>query len=148
MCMYYFNHFYLFLKYFLLIILLQYFQIFSLYPPSTVPHQPSSITTPHFMSMGCTYKFFEFSVSYTIFDISPSILCLPIILLIPCTSPHSRFLPSPSPLKTLHEISISLVLSCYSCLLSFCFCFLNSVVDTYEFVVILLFIVLDFVFLG
>ena len=50
--------------------------------------------------------FFQSSLSYTIFYLSPSILCLLIMYLLPCTSPP--FLPSPSPLKALHMMSISL----------------------------------------
>ena len=56
--------------------------------------------------------------------------------------PHSA--PSPSPPITLLVISISVIHSCSTCLLSwilFLF-FLGSVIDTFEFVVILLFIVL------
>ena len=59
------------------------------------------------------------------------------------------FSPAPTPLLiTLHVISISVILSCSSCLLSlFWGIFLGSVVNTYEFVVILLFIFLIFFFL-
>ena len=74
-----------FLKYILLIVLLQLSQFFSpLYPlhPELpfLKHPP-----PHqFMSMSHTYKFFGFSISYTILNLPLSILCLPIILVIPC----------------------------------------------------------------
>ena len=96
---------------------------------------------PLFRSMGCTYKLFEFSVSYTILNLSISILCLPIMLLITCTfPPHS----SPPLLHCTTSLWCPCLwfCSCSSCLLSFCFCFfLGSVVDSCEFVVVLLFIV-------
>ena len=76
-------------------------------------------------------------VSYTILNVYPSILCLPITLLNPWTFRSS------SPLKTLHLISISLVLFLF-CLLSFCFW--GSVVDSWDFAVILLFTVLIYSF--
>ena len=76
----------------------------TLHPPALQPSPP-----PEFMAKGCTYKFFGFSVSYTILNLSPSILFLLIVLLLPCTFPRP-FSPSPSPLKTLHVISISLIL--------------------------------------
>ena len=70
--------------------------------PSTLQHSPA----PNLSS--CLWVvFFEFSVSYTILDLSPSILCLPIMPLIPCTFPfHS---PPPS-LKNFRVISMSLIL--------------------------------------
>ena len=83
--------------------------------PQTLQHSPT-----YFTPMGCTYKFFQFSVSYTIFDLSLSILCLPILLLLSCTfSP--LFLPSPSPLKTLHVMSISLILFLFQLFTQFLF---------------------------
>ena len=62
-------------------------QIFLLSPsPPFIPHsvQPSP---PQFMSMGQAWKFFGYSISYTILNLPLSILCLPIMLLIPCTFP-------------------------------------------------------------
>ena len=83
--------------------------LFSVPFPPTPPPNPPAFPPTYFMSMGCTCKFFEFSVSYTIFDLSLSILCLPIMLPLPCAfSP--LFLPSPSPLTSLHVMSISLIL--------------------------------------
>ena len=87
--------------------LLQFSQFFPLFP-SSLPPQPSSIPPPSFMSMGCTYKFFESSVSYTIF-ISPHLFYAYQLCFIPCTSPP-LFLPSHTPLKSLHVMSISLIL--------------------------------------
>ena len=101
-----FNFFQFLFKYILLIMLLQFSPFIS--PEPCIP-QLSSIPPCQFMSMGCTYKFFDCSISYTIFDLSPSILCLPIMLLIPCTFSHLFFL-SPSPLKALYVMSISLIL--------------------------------------
>ena len=75
--------------------LLQFSQFSPLYAPFALPTQPSSIPPPYFMSMGCMYKFFDSSVSYTIFYLSPSILCLLIMLLLPCTFPHYSSLPPP-----------------------------------------------------
>ena len=69
--------------------------IFSLlYPPSalypaTLQHHPLH----QFLSMGCTYKFYDFSVSYASLNLFPSILCLPIMLLIPCPAPSPTILP-------------------------------------------------------
>ena len=56
--------------------------------------------------------------------------------------PFPHFLPSLPPFITIHVISIAVICSCSSCLLSlFLFLlFLGSVVDSHEYVVILLFI--------
>ena len=94
------------------------------------------------MSIGCTHKLFDFSVSYAILNLSLSILCLPIVLLVPCTFPAHSSLPLP-----LHENPPCDVHSCdyvpvlVVCLVCFIFV-LGSVVDRCEFVVILLFIFL------
>ena len=132
------------MKYILLIMLLQLSQyflpfIFLLPAPTALQHS----STPYFMSMGCTYKFFGFSISYTILNLPLSILCLPIMLLSPCTfyppSPHP--LPTDNPPCDLHfSGSVPVLVVCLVC-------FLGLVVDSYEFVVILLFIVLIFFFL-
>ena len=135
----------LFFKYFLLICYYS-FPSFSPLSPLCPAPQLSSIlpAPPYFMSMGCTYKFFESSVSHTIFYLSPSILCLLIMLLLPCTfSPYSS-LPPPhwNPPMWCPFLWFC---SCSSCLRSF-FCFhhfsflLGSFVDSCELVVILLFI--------
>ena len=96
-------------------------------PPPPCTPQPSSISwrvLHGLMSMGCTCKFFEFSVSYTIFDLSLSILCLLIMLLLPCTFPPYSSLPA------LHWnlfmwCPFLWFCSCSSCLFSFyCFFFL------------------------
>ena len=80
-----------FLKYILLIMLLQLSHFFSpLYspPPSTPPKHPP---LAWFMSMGRTYKFFSFSISYW-FLTSPSPFCThQLCFLFP--EPCSPFLP-------------------------------------------------------
>ena len=139
-----------FFKYFLLIMLLQFSQFFPLYPPSILP-QPSSVPpTPLVLSMGCTYKFFESSVCYTIFYLPLSILCLLIMLILPCTFPLHSSLPPPHWNPSVW-CPFLWFCSCSGCLLNFCFhCFsflLGSFVDSCEFVVILLFIFLIFFFL-
>ena len=98
------------------------------------------------MSMGGIYKFFDFSVSYTILNLPPTILYLPIMLLIPYTFPLHAFLPLPTknPSCDVHFSDFVRVL--VVCLV-FVFIFLGSVVDSCEFVVILLFIVLVIFFL-
>lgn len=55
--------------------------------------------------MGRTFKFSDFPVSYTVPDLPLPMLCLPIMLLMPCTAPPILPLPSSAPLKTLHVIS-------------------------------------------
>ena len=79
-----------------------------LYPsPSCTPFPPV-FPPPWIMSMGRTYKFFGFSISYTILNLPLYLLCLPIMLLIPCTFPPFFLLPLP--LIKLHVISISVIL--------------------------------------
>ena len=135
-----------FLKYILLIMLLQFSQLYPFIPCPPCTLILSAFPPPQFISMGCTYKFFEFSVSYTIFDLSLSILGLPVMLLLPGIF-SLLFLPFPSPQKTLHVISISLILFLFQVfaqfLFSLFFLFLGSFLDIHEFVVILLFIVFD-----
>ena len=120
-------YFYLFLlcvffKVYLIDYTITVFPIFPLYSPSSPQPQPSNIPPFQFMFMGCTYKFFESSISYTTFYLSPSILCLLIMLLFPCTfSP--LFLPSHSPLKSLHVMSISLILFLFQLFAQFVFVF-------------------------
>ena len=121
------------------------------HPP---PLFPSALRTPshpippfQFMSMGLTYKFFGFYISYTILNLPLSILYLPFMLLIPCTFHPFTPLPFPTdnPPCDLHFCDCVPVL--LVCLV--CFCFLGSVIESCEFVVILLFIVLIiFFFLG
>ena len=94
------------------------------------------------MSMGHTYKFFGFYISYTILNISLSIFYLPFMRLIPCTFPP--LLPFPlltenPPCNVYFSDSVHILIVC----LVFVFIFLGSVVDSCEFVVILLFIVFD-----
>ena len=96
-------------KDFLLIMLLQFSQFSPFIPPPSCTPQPSSIPLLSSCPWVVNTSSFEFSVSYTIFSLSPSILCLLIMLLLPCTFPP-LFLPSPSPLKSLCVMSISLIL--------------------------------------
>ena len=93
------------------------------------------------MSMGQAWKFFGYSISYTILNLPLSILCLPIMLLIPCTFSPILSSPADNPPCDLYfcdSVPVPVV-----CLV---FVFLDSVVDSCEFVVILLFIVLIFLF--
>ena len=76
---------------------------------------PTIIPPPQFTSMGPTYKSFGFSIYYTILNLPLSNLCLPFMLLIPCT--FSPILPLPLPANNC-MISISVVLLLFSCLLS------------------------------
>ena len=80
---------------------------------------------------------FLISVSYTILNLSPSILCLAIMLLIPCTFPPIPILslPTDNPPCDLQFCDSVPVLAV--CLVWVFFCFLGSVVDSYEFVVML-----------
>ena len=90
-----FEHCSFFLKYILLIMLLQFSQFSPLHPllpctlhPSSIPPLSSCPWVVHISSLN--------SVSYAILDLSPSILCLLIMLLIPCTfNPYSS-LPPPT----------------------------------------------------
>ena len=124
MCLCAFQFFLLFIiifKYILLIMLLQLSQFFLPFipPPPCTPHPPAS-PRPSFMSMGCTCKFFGFSVCYTILNLPLSILCLQIMLLIPCIFLPIFPLPTDNPPCDLHFsdcVPIPVV-----CLVCFCFC--------------------------
>ena len=139
-----------FKKCILLIMLLQFSQFFhpfiSLLCP--VPHHPLAFA-PQFMSMGGTYRFFGFSISCTILNLPPHHLFCTynLCFLSPVPFPHSP--PFLSPLITLHAIFISPILFLFQSFAQFvsAFFFLGSLVDSYEFVVILLFIVFDLLFL-
>ena len=89
----------------MLLQLSQFFSPFLSLLPVTPP-SPSSISpTPQFMSMGRTCKLFGFSISYTILNLPLTILCLPILLLIPCTpfpSTVCLLLPTDNPPCDLH----------------------------------------------
>ena len=63
--------------------------------PPSLQHTPLPLVHVH----DCTYKVFGFSISYTILNLPLSILCLPIMLLIPCT--FSPILPLPLPTDNL-----------------------------------------------
>ena len=85
--------------------------------------------------MGRAYKFFSFSISYTILNLPLSILYLPVMLLIPCN--FSPILPLPAdnpPCDLYFSDSVPVIVICLVC-------FLSSVVDSCEFVVILLFVI-------
>ena len=87
---------FVYFKYSLLIMLLQWSQFFSpLYLPSTLHPANLQHPLPQFMSIVYTYKFFGFSVSYTLLNFSLSILCLPLTLLIPYTFPLHSSPPPP-----------------------------------------------------
>ena len=108
-------------------------------PPSH-PHSPPLSSCPwvvHITSLASTFPIL-FLTSPCLF--STYQLCF----LFPVPFPYS--FPFPPPLITLHEICISVNLFLFSYLLSL-FCFSRSVVDSFEFVVILLFILLIFFFL-
>ena len=120
----------LFFKYILLIMLLQlsfFFFFSSLY--SHLPCNPLPPTSYYPLSscpwVGHTYKFFGFSISYTILNFPLSILCLPIMLLIPCN--FSPIPSSPTPLITLHEISSSVILFLFQLFAYFVFLFVFQV---------------------
>ena len=137
-----------FLKYTLLIMLLQLSHFFSplYYLPPCTPHPPAF---PHLTSCPWVIRISSLASPFPVlFLTSPVDLYLPFMLLIPCT--FSPIL-SPPPLPThnppcdLHFCDSVPVL--VVCLVCFCFVFLGSVVDSCEFVVILLFIFLIFFFL-
>ena len=133
-----------FKNYILLTMLLQLSQYFSPLPTSTQhPQLSQAIPTPLFMSTGHVYMFFGYSISYAILYNTMAILQLPI-----CTaeSPH-LFTQSPTflfHLATIKMLSVSMIL-CSFCLLSL---FLDSIVDRYIFIAIVLFLVLIFFFLN
>ena len=103
-------------KYILLIMLVHLSHFFLPFTPlCPVPSLPPISLPPYFMSMGRTYKFFGFSISHTILNL-PFCKYLSISLfyayqlsfLLPV--PFPPFFLSPSPLRTLHVISISVIL--------------------------------------
>ena len=143
-----------FFKYILLIMLLQFSQFPHYYLPSALHPTTLQHSPPQFMSMGCTCKYLEFSVSYTIF-ISPHLFyAYQLCFFFPVPFPH--VLPSPSPLKILDGMSISLILFLFQLFAQFLFSlffflsffFFRFFVDSCQFVVILLFIVFDLQFLS
>ena len=143
--------FFLFLifKYILLIILLQ-FSHFSPFIP-LCPAHPLLPALPPLSS--CPWVIYISSLASTFPILFLSSPCLfstyHLFYLFSVPFPHSP--SSPCPLVTLHVISISVILFLFQVLAQFVFSFgfvLGSVVDSCEFVVILLFIVLIFFFLG
>ena len=97
-----------FFEYILLIMLLHLSHFYLLYSPLTcslLSHLHSQ--PPYFMSMGVTYKFFGFYISYNILNL-PLFCTYQLCCFFPI--PFPPFLLSSSPLKTLHVISISLIL--------------------------------------
>ena len=141
--------------------LLQLSHFFSLCPPLPSTPLPSSNPIPWFMSLGRACKFFGVSISYVILNISLSILYLPIMLFNPCT--FSLILRSPLPINNspndLHTYdSIPVLVVCLVSLFVICLVlggyfwfwgvFLDSVVDSSEFVAFLMFVVLIFFFLN
>ena len=94
------------------------FQIFSLlYPPSPL-HPPTFSSCPcvvHVSSLASLFPILFLTSPHLFYACQ---LCFLFTVPFPAT-----FFPSPSPLKTLHVIPISLFCSCSICLLSFCFAF-------------------------
>ena len=131
---------FIFFKYILLIMLLQLSHFFlpfiPLYPVPSIPasflHLSSCPWVIHISSLATPFPILFLTFPCLVFAYH---LCFLFPVLFPChSSPHTHWKPS----------MWSLFLwfcSCSSCLLSFCF--LSWVVDSYEFVVILLFIVFD-----
>ena len=114
--------------------------------PRSPPAIPASATS--FMSMGGAYKFFGFYISYTILNILLSILYLPIMLLNLCTFLSFFTFPLPAEDPPHDPQTYDFVCVLVVCLLCFCSYFLDSVVDSCEFDVTLLFTVLIFFFLN
>ena len=119
-------------------------------PPPFIPLCPAHPLPPTFPPFSsCPWVIYISSSASTVPILNPlSVFCLPFMLLILCT--FSSSLPFLLPLALIKPSVWSPFLwfcSCSSSLLSFCFCFLDSIVDSYEFVVLLLFIVLIFFFL-
>ena len=99
------------------------------------------------MPMGRTHKFFGFIISCTILNLPLSILYLPFMLLIPCTFspillPHLPIDNPPCDLHFCDSVSVLVV-----CLVRLVFVSLGSVVDSCEFIVILLLLSSIFFFL-
>ena len=137
----FFNFF--FIKYNLLIMLLQLSPFFPL--PHYVQY-PSSLQqfTP-FSSCPWVIHISSLPPPFPILLTSLCLFCTyQLFFVFPYLFPHS--LPSPSPVITLHVISIPIILFLCRCLLSL-FIYLGSVVDSCEIVLILLLIVLIFFFL-
>ena len=87
---------------------LRFSQFFPLYPPLSSHPLPSGIPPP-LSSCPCLVHISSLrSVSYTI-SMPPTLFMPAFILLLPCTF-APLFLPSSSPLKFLHVMSISLIL--------------------------------------
>ena len=114
--------------------------LFTQYPHSLqhLPHLRSCPWVVHIISLTSPFPIL-FLTSPCLF--STYQLCFLFPVLFP------PFFLSTSPLITLHVISISVVLFLFQLFAQFVFVFLGSVVDSCEFVVILLFIVLIFFFL-
>ena len=119
---------------------------FSPLSPSILQRPLTTIPSP-LSSCPCVMhiKFIGFLISYTFLN-TPLFCTYQLCFLIPVPfPPFSSFpLPTDNPLNDLHIYNSQPVLAV--CLV--CFCFLDSVVDSWEFVVILLFIILIFFFLN
>ena len=118
--------------------------IFPLLPPSLhlLPSFPLTILLP---LSSCPWVVHKILWLLHLLNTPLSILYLPIMLLNLLT-----FSPIPLPVDNLpNDLHIDdSVLVLLVCLVHFCFCFLDSVVDSCEFVVILMFLVLIFFFLN
>ena len=116
----------------MLLQLSQYFSSFSPPPPCNLPpQQPHALLPPALSS--CPWVVHISSLT-SLFPIPFLTSLCPfyayqLCFLFPELPPP--FFPSPSPLKTLHVMSISLILFLFQLFASFCFCFfLGSVVDS------------------
>ena len=94
------------------------------------------------MSMGHACKFFGFSITYTILNIP--LFCTYQLCLIPAPFPPLSPFPRPADTYTCNPHIFDSVHVLVVCLV--CFFFLDSAVDSCEFVAILMFIVLTFFF--
>ena len=109
--------------------------------PSSIQHYTlPAIPTLLFMSMGHVYKFFRYSISYTVLY-TPWLFCNYLFVLL------NPFLFFTHPPDSSHLDIIKMFYDFVSVLLVHLFCFLDSIVDRYVFIAILLFIFLIFLFL-
>ena len=120
---------FLFLKYILLIMLLQFSQFSPFIPTLPCSPQPSSLP-PHLVHVHGLYMYVSTltSVSYTILNLFPSILCLPIMFLIPCTFPFSPPLPLPTenpPCDVYFSDSVPVLVVCLVFVVFVCVCMIR-----------------------
>ena len=122
---------------------------FSPFPPLLSTPLPSSNPSPLSSCPWVVHISSSASPFPIMFLTSPCLFCTyQLCFLIPVHFPSFSSFPlsadnPPDDLHTYDSVSVMIV-----CLLYFCFCFIDSVVDSYGFVVILMFIVLIFFFLS